>query len=51
MVNKIVIVQNGLVDVETTIDNDVFVLQSLPRGSILNYRKFIQSAKFRITAR
>jgi CRP-like cAMP-binding protein len=51
LVNKIVIVQNGLVDIETVVDNNIFVIQSLPRGSIMNYRKFMQNTKFRIQAR
>lgn len=51
LVNKIVIVQDGLVDIETTVDNNIFVIQSLPGGSIMNYKKFIQNTKFRIQAR
>lgn len=49
--NKCYIVQDGLLDIETFVDTEFFVLESLPRGSILNYRRFHIPTKFELIAR
>lgn len=51
IVDQMIIIQDGLVDVEVIIDKKIFVLESLPRGAILNYHRFLLNRKFKIIAR
>lgn len=51
VVDKIFIVTEGLIDIEIFVDNENFVLESLPRGAILNHHKFLFGKKFKLTAR
>lgn len=51
IVDQMIIIQDGLVDVEIIIDKGIFVLESLPRGAILNYHRFLLNRKFKLIAR
>ena len=50
-VDKMFIVQDGLIDIEIFVDNENFVLESLPRGAIINHHKFLFGKKFKLTGR
>ena len=46
------IIQNGMVEVYTTMDNGVeFVIERLYRGSVINHRSFITEDKIDVNAR
>lgn len=46
------IIQNGMVEVYTTMDNGVeFVIERLYRGSVINHRSFISEDKIDVNAR
>lgn len=50
-VDKFFIIKDGLVDIETTVDNIDFVIESLNRGSLLNYRRFMYGDDFKLQTR
>ena len=46
------VIQNGMVEIYTTMDNGVeFVIERLYRGSVINHRSFITEDKIDVTAR
>lgn len=51
LTDKIIIVQSGIIDIETIVDDQVFVIESLKKGSILNYRNFFFQSNFKVVAR
>jgi len=46
------VIQNGMVEIYTTMDNGVeFVIERLYRGSVINHRSFITEDKIDVNAR
>ena len=51
IVDQMIIIVDGLVDIEIVIDDKPVVLESLPNGAVLNYHRFLLGKKFKMVAR
>lgn len=51
MTDKLFLVQAGIIHIETTVDDQDFVVESLTRGCILNFRNFLYKSQFKVAAR
>lgn len=51
MTDKLIIIQYGVIDIEAIVDEQVFVIERLTKGCILNYRNFLYKDTFKLVAR
>jgi CRP-like cAMP-binding protein len=46
-----ILIQSGVIDIEAQVDDQVFVVERLMKGSVLNYRNFLYKSEFKVSAR
>jgi hypothetical protein len=51
IVDQMIIIVDGLIDIEIVIDDKPVVLESLPNGAVLNYHRFLLGKRFKMVAR
>lgn len=51
MTDKLIVIQYGVIDIEAVIDDQVFVIERLVKGCVLNYRNFLYKDTFKLIAR
>lgn len=51
MTDKLILVQYGVIDLEITVDEQVFVIERITKGCVLNYRNFLYKDTFKLVAR
>jgi CRP-like cAMP-binding protein len=49
--DKIILILSGVIDIETTVDEQSFVIERLMKGAVLNYRNFLYKDKFKVIAK
>ncbi|CAI2376170.1 unnamed protein product [Moneuplotes crassus] len=51
MTDKLILVQYGVIDIEVVVDEQVFVIERMTKGCVLNYRNFLYKDTFKLVAR
>lgn len=51
LTDKVILIISGVIDIETNVDEQSFVIERLMKGAILNYRNFLYKDKFKVVAK